>query len=220
MNKPTRVLLVNEAQLVCNMLATLLEEEDDFEVVGSATSVEEVLNGDWAYDLLLVSTNLPNDGALRLTEKVTNDGEANTRIVVLGLTAAKYQVLKFIEAGADGYVLKSHSVEELIKRIRAVKNDKAVVSPKIAGALIDRLSELAQLFSEVEAILDQPVDLTPREAEILELIGEGMTNQEIADHLHIQLGTVKNHVHNILKKLDVSNRQKAAAYLAFLNEEE
>jgi DNA-binding NarL/FixJ family response regulator len=219
MNNPTKVLLVNEAKLVCNMLASLLEDEDDFEVVGSATSVEEVLNGEWKYDLLLVSTNLPNEGALRLTEKVTSD-EENTRIVVLGLAAAKYQVLKFIEAGADGYVLKNHSVEELIRRIRAVKNDKAVVSPMIAGALIDRLSELAQLFSEVEAILDQPADLTPREGEILELIGEGLTNQEIADHLHIQLGTVKNHVHNILKKLDVSNRQKAAAYLAFLNEEE
>ncbi len=219
MNKPTKVLLVNEAQLVCNMLASLLEDEDDFEVVGSATSVEEVLNGEWKYDLLLVSTNLPNEGALRLTEKVTSD-EENTRIVVLGLAAAKYQVLKFIEAGADGYVLKNHSVEELLKRIRAVRNDKAVVSPKIAGALIDRLSELAQLFSEVQAILDQPADLTPREEEILALIGEGMTNQEIADSLHIQLGTVKNHVHNILEKLDVSNRQKAAAYLAFLNEEE
>ena len=219
MDNPTKVLLVNEAKLVCNMLASLLEDEDDFDVVGSATSVEEVLTGDWRYDLLLVSTNLPNEGALRLTEKVTSD-EGSTRIVVLGLTAAKYQVLKFVEAGADGYVLKHHSVEELIKRIRAVKNDKAVVSPKIAGALIDRLSELAQLFSEVEAILDQPADLTPREGEILELIGEGMTNREIAEALHIQLGTVKNHVHNILEKLDVSNRQKAAAYLAFLNEEE
>ncbi len=219
MDNPTKVLLVNEAKLVCNMLASLLEDEEDFEVVGSATSVEEVLTGDWRYDLLLVSTNLPNEGALRLTEKVTSD-EGSTRIVVLGLTAAKYQVLKFVEAGADGYVLKHHSVEELIKRIRAVKNDKAVVSPKIAGALIDRLSELAQLFSEVEAILDQPADLTPREGEILELIGEGMTNREIAEALHIQLGTVKNHVHNILEKLDVSNRQKAAAYLAFLNEEE
>lgn len=219
MNKPTKVLLVNEAQLVCNMLASLLEDEEDFEVVGSATSVEDVLSGDWTYDILLVSTNLPNEGALRLTEEVTGD-EENTRIVVLGLAAAKYQVLKFIEAGADGYVLKNHSVEELLKRIRAVRNDKAVVSPKIAGALIDRLSELAQLFSEVQAILDQPADLTPREEEILALIGEGMTNQEIADSLHIQLGTVKNHVHNILEKLDVSNRQKAAAYLAFLNEEE
>jgi DNA-binding NarL/FixJ family response regulator len=219
MDKPTKVLLVNEAQLVCNMLASLLEDEEDFEVVGSATSLDEVLNGDWTYDLLLVSTNLPDQGALRLTEKVTGD-EGNTRIVVLGLAAAKYQVLKFIEAGADGYVLKNHSVEELLKRIRAVKNDRAVVSPKIAGALIDRLSELAQLFSEVQAILDQPADLTPREEEILELIGEGMTNQEIAEALHIQLGTVKNHVHNILEKLDVSNRQKAAAYLAFLNEEE
>lgn len=219
MDKPTRVLLVNESQLVCNMLASLLEDEDDFEVVGSATSVEEVLNGDWTYDLLLASTNLPDEGALRLTEKVTSDEETNIHIVVLGLTAAKYQVLKFIEAGADGYVLKNHSVEELLERIRAVENDKAVVSPKIAGALIDRLSELAQLFSEVNAILDQPADLTPREQEILGLIGKGMTNQEIADDLHIQLGTVKNHVHNILNKLDVSSRQKAAGYLAFLNEE-
>ena len=84
--------------------------------------------------------------------------------------------------------------------------------------MMDRLTEWAQLFSDVEAVIDQPADLTPREREILELIGEGKTNQEIADHLVIELGTVKNHVHSILQKLDVDSRHKAAAYLALISD--
>jgi DNA-binding NarL/FixJ family response regulator len=90
----------------------------------------------------------------------------------------------------------------------------------MAGVLIQRLAELAQLFSDVEAIIDQPHELTPREQEILELIGEGLTNQEIANRLYIELGTVKNHVHSILQKLNVDSRRKAAAFLALIKNEE
>ena len=217
MSNRTRVLLVSEIRLVCNMLASLLEDEPDIEVVGSATTVEDALNNNWDYDMILVSASLPKDGALTLTKKITAD-EPETKIVVLGMAHAKTQILQYVEAGADGYVLKDHSVDELLKRVRMAQDDKAAISPKIASAMMDRLTEWAQLFSDVEAVIDQPADLTPREREILELIGKGKTNQEIADQLVIELGTVKNHVHSILQKLDVDSRHKAAAYLALISD--
>ncbi len=184
MPNKTRVLLVSETRLVCNMLSSLLEDEPDIEIVGSATTVEDALNYDGDYDMILVSASLPNDGALTLTKNVTSD-DPDTKIVVLGMAHAKSQILQYVEAGADGYVLKDHTVDELLKRVRMTQDDKAVVSPKIASAMMDRLTEWAQLFSDVEAVIDEPADLTPREREILELIGEGKTdsNDAIAKHV-------------------------------------
>jgi len=218
MTKPIRVVIASETQLISNMLVSLLADEEDITVVETATNDKEVVDFSDEFDMLLVSASLPDHGAMKLVEKVTSS-EKQTKIIVLGMTESKSQILKYIEAGADGYVLKEHSVDELVDRIRVTADDKAVVSPKVADAMMDRLTNLSQLFSEVEDVIDDPVDLTPREREVLELIGEGMTNKEIAQKLHIELGTVKNHVHSILQKLDVDNREEAAAYLALIGEE-
>ncbi|MGD2159314.1 MAG: response regulator transcription factor [Anaerolineales bacterium] len=218
-DREIRVLIVSELRLVCNMISSLLEDEPDIEVVGVATNVSEALNKKVEYDMMLVSASLPDNGALELTNLVVED-DPEVKVLILGMTESKAHVIQYVEAGASGYVLKDNSVDELLKRIRITSEDKAVVSPKIAGALMSRLTSLAQLFSDVEAIVDEPADLTPREKEILMLIGEGYSNQDIADHLVIELGTVKNHVHSILQKLGVQNRTEAAAYLALIRASE
>jgi DNA-binding NarL/FixJ family response regulator len=214
-----KLLFVSELRLVGNMLASLLEDETDIDVVGSVTTVNEALSENIDFDVILVSTSLPNSGALELTQKVV-ERDPDAKILVLGMTESKAEVLQYVEAGASGYVLKDDSVDDLLDRVRLAYEDKARVSPKIAGALMSRLSSLAQLFSDVEAIVDEPADLTPREREILGLVGQGLSNQEIADQLVIELGTVKNHVHSILQKLGVENRQEAAAYLALIRGED
>jgi RNA polymerase sigma factor (sigma-70 family) len=208
-----RVLLVNEIRLMSNVIASVLEDEPDIEVVGGVTSLDEALLLVPESDVILVSTHLPEDGALKLTSAIT-EAHPSVKVLVLGLAETKGQVLQYIEAGADGYVLKDDSVGDLLSRIRAAQSGEALVSPNIAAALMSRVGELAQLFAEIEAEINEAADLTPREREILELIGQGLTNQEIADRLVIEVGTVKNHVHSILQKLDVGNRQDAAAYLA------
>jgi len=97
-----------------------------------------------------------------------------------------------------------------------VQDGKVFVSPQIAAAIMERLSGLARLFSDVENNITNATDLTARELEVLKLISEGRTNQQIAENLVIEVGTVKNHVHNILDKLNVSSRREAAAYLALI----
>jgi DNA-binding NarL/FixJ family response regulator len=212
-----RVLLVNEMPLVSNVIASVLEDESDIEVVGRATSVDGALDLATESDVVLVSTRLPDSGALKLTSAIA-EADPSVKILVLGLGESKERVLRYVEAGADGYVLKNDSVDDLLRHIRAAQRGKALVSPKIAAALMSRVTELAQLFAEIESGLSESADLTPREREILELIGQGLTNQEIADRLVIEVGTVKNHVHSILQKLDVSSREDAASYLALIRE--
>ncbi|MGD8466480.1 MAG: response regulator transcription factor [Anaerolineae bacterium] len=210
-----RVLLVTEIQLIGNIVAAILEDESDIEVVGCATTPDGALARMADTDVLLVSPRLPQGGALELTTAVVESYPA-VKILAFGLTISKARVLKYVEAGADGYVAKDDSVEDLVRRIRTAYQGKADVSPEIVAALMARVTKYAQLYSEVESGLHEDAALTPREREILELIGEGLTNQEIADRLIIEVGTVKNHVHNILQKLDVGSRQDAAAYLPLL----
>lgn len=142
--------------------------------------------------------------------------DPSAKILVIGLRESEQAILKYVEAGVDGYVLRDNSVDTLLQKIRAAAQGRALVSPDIAHAIMSRLTELAQLFSRVETALDDPVELTPREQEVLDLVGEGLTNRQIADRLYIEVGTVKNHVHNILQKLEVSSREDAAAYLALI----
>jgi two-component system NarL family response regulator len=209
------VLLVSEMGLVSNLIASVLEDEPDIDVVERTTSPEGALDQLSEADVVLVSTRLRENGALRFTEAAV-ERDASAKVLVIGLRESEQEVLKYVEAGADGYVLRDNSVDMLLEKVRAADQGEALISPDIAYALMSRLTELAQLFSRVKTGLDEPVDLTPREQEVLDLVGEGLTNQEIAERLYIEVGTVKNHVHSILQKLDVNSREDAAAYLALI----
>ncbi|HXQ35689.1 MAG TPA: response regulator transcription factor [Anaerolineales bacterium] len=214
---PINLLLVNETRLMGNIIAAALEEEADIHVVACVTNTDDAMQivREKEVDVALVSTRLPDQGALKLTNAIT-EFTPSTKVLALGLTEERQNVLRYVEAGATGYVLKDDSLEGLIETIRAAQEGKVFVSPKIAAAIMERLSSLARLFSDVENSVADTAQLTSRELEVLKLIGEGQTNQQIAEHLVIEIGTVKNHVHSILDKLHVSSRGEAAAYLAFI----
>ena len=211
------LLLVNETLLMGNVIAAALEGEPDINIVGCVISIDEALDivREKEVDVALVSTRLPDLGALKLTNAIT-ELKPSTKVLALGLTEEKQNVLRYVEAGATGYVLKDDSLEDLIETVRAAQDRKVFVSPQIAAAIMERLSGLARLFSDVENNITNATDLTARELEVLKLISEGRTNQQIAESLVIEVGTVKNHVHNILDKLNVSSRREAAAYLALI----
>jgi DNA-binding NarL/FixJ family response regulator len=214
-----RVLLVNQIRLLGHVLAAVLEDEADMEVVACATSVSEALDLAPKSDVILVNTRMSDGTALELIRAIA-DAELPAKVLALGLAESKEQILHYVEAGAAGYVLKDDSVDDLLARIRGAYAGRAPVSPRIAAALMSRVAEYAQLLDQVEVGIGEADDLTPREQEILELIGQGLTNQQIAKQLVIEVGTVKNHVHSILKKLDASSRHEAAATWAIVSEGE
>jgi DNA-binding NarL/FixJ family response regulator len=211
------LLLVNETRLMGNVIAAALEDEPDIHVIACVTNMDDAMQivREKEVDVALVSTRLPDQGALKLTSAIT-ELTPSTKVLALGLTEEKQRVLRYVEAGATGYILKDDSLEDMIETVRAAQDGKVFVSPQIAAALMERLSDLAHMFSGIENSISDTAGLTSRELEVLQLIGDGLTNQRIAEQLVIEVGTVKNHVHNILDKLNVNSRGEAAAYLAFI----
>jgi DNA-binding NarL/FixJ family response regulator len=215
---PIKVILVIEVRLIADIFCSVLGDEADIEVAGSVATLDdglEFMQTERA-QVALVSAGLPNQDALKLTRTIT-ERWPSTRVLILGLSEEnQHYTLRYIEAGAAGYILKDSSLKELIEIIRLAQKGEAQVSTRMAGAMMERLFRLARMFSAVENKLDGDVRLTARELEVLQYIGEGLTNQEIAARLVVEVGTVKNHVHRILEKLNVSSRKEAASYLAFL----
>src|ERR1051326_6588439 len=170
------LLLVNETRLMGNVIAAALEDQADFHVVACVTTPEEAIQivEEQDVDVALVSTRLPEQGALKLTSTLA-EITPSTKVLALGLTEEKQRVLRYVEAGAAGYILKDDSLEDMIESVRAAQAGKVFVSPHIAAAIIERLSDLAHMFAGIENNLSDTTNLTSREVEVLKLIGSGLT---------------------------------------------
>jgi DNA-binding NarL/FixJ family response regulator len=208
-----RVFIVDEVCLTADMLVNVLKDKSDIEVVGRATTVDEALPQLLACDIVLATTTLPNDSAYELTSFVAKN-KLPAKVLIMGMIESREIIIRYIEAGAAGYIHRQDSVDHLLANIRAAYNDEAIVSPGIAAAMMARLAQLAASTPArtLSQELAKSVELTKREREVLNLIKQNFSNEEIADHLIIQVGTVKNHVHNILEKLSVTSRRDAAVY--------
>ncbi len=216
-----RVVVVHQTHLISSIIANVLDEEPDIYVVAQCSDFEDTMHilDHQQCQIVLVAAALPDNGAYRLTEAI-NTRHKQVKVLVIGVPNSKNAILQYVAAGASGYVLQEVSTESLLEHVRAVHDGKALITPDIAAALMGHIAELAQISSQVDIDPSAYSELTPREREVLELIAEDNSNRDIADKLFIEVGTVKNHVHSILKKLDVSNRHEAASLLPYVREED
>lgn len=208
-----RILLAHPSRLVCDSVRTALDSIDNVYVVGCATTQEE-LNFLLPHgNVVLLGSELDQANAFQILDDLRLT-HPDTKVLILGLDNQPEIIIQYIEAGAAGYILQNESVDDMVQKLQAANEEKAIISPMIAAAMMDRLSQLANMetpLAFMNARKPQIDELTNREEEVLQLISDGFTNQEIAEELIIECGTVKNHVHNILKKLDVSSRYEAAS---------
>ncbi len=210
-----RILIGHPSRLVCDSLRTALDNIDNVYVVGCATKAEELHFLLPHGNIVLMGTELEDASALEIMNEIrmTHPG---TKVLIIGLGDSPNIILRYIEAGAAGYILQDESIVEMVDKLHAANEGKAIISPSIVAALMVRLAHLAKLdtpLAYLEARETQLSELTSREEEVLSLINEGLSNQEIAARLYIECGTVKNHVHRVLKKLEVRSRQEAAYVL-------
>jgi DNA-binding NarL/FixJ family response regulator len=211
-----RIMIVHDVCLYNDLLATTLNTAADIQVAAQVAHADEALAllGKHTYDVVLLDQMLPDQGAA-LVMKWLQKTDASAKIVIAGQVKSKTAAMRCFEMGAYGYVHQECSVADLIAIIRSAAQGQSQLSPELAGMLIGRLAQLKRLATELNGyqekdLEDQASELTKRECEVLELIGAAYTNQEIADELVIGVGTVKNHVHNILEKLDVHTRKQVA----------
>ena len=208
-----RVLIADDSGLICDAMRTILDREEGIYVVGCARTLEETEFLLPHANLLLVGPALEGESILELVRRV-HTNQPDIKIVVVGVRNQPELITQYIEAGAVGYVLRQESMSTLVDKIRAAHEDQALVAPDVVVHLMRRLAQLAQQpFMGAWGLegISGLHELTSREREVLSLIGSGYSNREIADELVIGWGTVKNHVHSILKKLETSSRHEAAA---------
>jgi two-component system nitrate/nitrite response regulator NarL len=202
----TRLLVVTGVRLYSEGLSLLLEAEPTIKVVGTAADAREALDSTMRLHPDVVLLDMELIGAARLLRTVVQDSDA-TKVIALGMEESDDGLVACVEAGASGWVPRDGTVEQLVARIHSVARGEMDCSPRVAGRLAERVSKLAV---QVDSRGSDP-HLTARESEIVFLIEEGLSNKQIAGRLSIELCTVKNHVHRILEKLNVSRRGEVAA---------
>ena len=205
-----RVLLVDDHDLFRTGLRNLLEEQDTLEVVGeAATGVEAVEQvRDLSPDVVVMDLNMPGMGGVEATRHIAEVSPL-TRVLVLTISDEDSDVTDAVLAGACGYLLKDSKIEILIDGIRAAAQGEALISPHIAAKVLQRI-RATSAQPEIEELIR--AELSAREIEVLKLIANGKDNALIAAELHISPKTVKNHISNILMKLQIDNRIQAAVY--------
>jgi two-component system NarL family response regulator len=204
-----RVLVCDDQALFRHGLLQVLRSVPDIEVVGEARDATSAIElaAEWLPDVVLMDVRMPGMSGIEAARRIRS-AQPGVRILMLTESEDEDDLYGAVRAGATGYLLKEVAIDEIADAIRAVAGGQALVSPMMTTKL---LSEFNALSRRVEEEHDSR-RLTPRELEVLRLIARGMSNKDIAAELVIAENTVRNHVRNILEKLEVRSRVEAAMY--------
>jgi DNA-binding NarL/FixJ family response regulator len=206
-----RVLIADDSPLFRRGISVVLATEDAIDVVAEAENGEDAVEkaAEFAPDVVLMDVRMPRVNGIEAARAIRGDSPA-TKIIMLTVSDEDDDLYEAIKAGANSYLLKEVSVEEVPEAIRAVVQGQSLISPSMASKLLSEYTSLARRAEEKQQY-PTPA-LTQRELEVLRLVAKGLSNREIGDELFISENTVKNHVRNILEKLHLHSRMEAVIY--------
>ena len=207
-----RVALVDDQSLFRGAIASLVDAQENMRVVGQAATGEDGVAIVLATqpDVVLLDLEMPGMDGIEAAREIIANRPA-TKVVMLTVNDDDDSFLAAIRAGAHGYLLKDLHPHELFDQIRSAVSGQSPIAPRLLPRLLDQLRR----GPESEVVAPGPHHgLSDRELEILQSAAEGLTNREIGQRFYITEGTVKNHMHNCLRKLGLENRVQAAAYLS------
>jgi len=205
----TRVLIVDDHDLFRTGLRALVAESgfDAAEAASGEAALRRV--AELKPDVVVMDLNMPGISGIEAT-RLLLEILPGAAVLILTISDDDARVIEAVRAGARGYLLKDAPLEEILAGIRAAADGDAVIAPRMAGALLDHVRDARETPASVVA--PPTLELSRREREVLELIGEGCDNAQIARRLYLSQGTVKNYVSSLLQKLGAENRVQAAVF--------
>jgi two-component system NarL family response regulator len=211
-SEPIRTMIVDDHALFRRGLEIVLVTEPDIDVVGEASDGAEALQkaGESLPDIVLMDIRMPRSSGIEACRAI-KEVAPSAKIIILTMSDEEEDLFEAIRAGASGYLLKDIPLDQVAEAVRAVHGGQSLISPPMAGKLLSEFAALARRDSD-EPPQQIPIPapkLTDREMQVLKLVARGMNNRDIAKALFISDNTVKNHVRNILEKLQIHSRMEA-----------
>ena len=206
-----RVLIADDSPLFRRGISVVLATEEEICVIAEAENGDDAVMkaAEFAPDVVLMDVRMPRVNGIEAARAIRGSSPS-TKIIMLTVSDEDDDLYEAIKAGANSYLLKEVSVEEVPEAIRAVVQGQSLISPSMASKLLNEYTSLARRADEKQQY-PTPA-LTQRELEVLKLVAKGQSNREIGDELYISENTVKNHVRNILEKLHLHSRMEAVLY--------
>ena len=207
---PIRALIVDDHALFRRGLEMVLAAEDDIELVGEASDGAEAVQkaGESLPDVVLMDIRMPKSSGIEAC-RAMKEVAPSSKIVMLTISDEEEDLFEAIRAGASGYLLKDIPLDEVADVVRAVHGGQSLINPSMAAKLLTEFAALNKRDQEERAEQVPAPKLTDREMQVLKLVAKGMNNRDIAKELFISENTVKNHVRNILEKLQIHSRMEA-----------
>jgi len=208
-----RVVLVDDHALMRQGISTILSVQPGIDVVGEASSGEDALElvARTRPDVVCMDVEMPGIGGIEATRRLLADPESPVRVLMLTTFDREDYLLEALDAGASGFLLKNSPPEHLVYGVRAIAAGEALLAPELTRAVIERAVAADRVRTPAPSGTE-PDQLTPREVEVLRLMAQGLSNDEIADLLGVGRATVKTHVSNVLMKLALRDRVQAVVY--------
>ncbi|NKI31287.1 response regulator transcription factor [Croceivirga thetidis] len=202
-----RIVLADDHALVRDGIRALLEEEENLDVIGEVSNGLEALDmvDELSPDVLIIDIRMPQLGGIEAVERLNKKGGSKTKSIILSMHDSEEYILKSVQAGANGYLLKDTDKNEFIKAIHTVYGGGKFFSGDISNVLVNNLFGTATTTSTKTPLKQNAFDLTNKELQVLELVLTGLTNKEISEKLQNSKRTIETHRFNLMKKMQVKN---------------